>query len=374
MRIIREKSLFEKFKDFVTSGHFGSLVITLFLALVLPVTVLLVMQQQDIRQRAASNKTATISIFPSTGTIPIGQQFTVSLIIDGGGQTFNAAQANVSVSGNLSIQSLNITPPESGGCNFTFVRVNKTPTASNPSFAGGILNGFSSQCVLYTMELQGTTTGPASITLTQASVKGYEASGEILLSVQNGSYSIAVVSTPTPTSAPTPTPTPTVPTLTPTPTPTPTATPIPTSTPTPILLEPPIIDPQPSDTYQSSFFLTGTRSISITEVWVNGSSTDVTYPTSTTWQFPAVLAIGPNTFSVYGKDSAGNTSDSNIININRHRLGDINGDNVIDLTDLSIFGTDWEKTESLNNPLSDMNADGIVDLTDFSILAKAYGS
>lgn len=372
MRIIKEKSIAQKIKSFISLPEFRSTIITLFLAIILPVTVLLVLQQQDIRQRAASNKTATISIAPSSGTFPIGQQFSVNLVINGGGQTFNAAQANVSISGNLSLLALTLTPPESGGCNFTFVNQNKTPTATNPSFAGGVLNSFSSQCTLYTMTLTGTTTGPATININQASVKGYENHGEILLSVQNGSYNIEVVSIPTPTDAPTATPTTVVPTSTPTAAPTsaPTLSPTPTSA----LLPPPIFDPQPSDTYLSSFFITGTKSTTITEVWVNNSNTGVTYPSETTWQYPAVLAIGPNTFSAYGKDGAGNVSGTNSIAINRHRDGDINGDNAIDLTDLSIFGSDWEKTGSFNNSLSDMNSDRIVDLTDFSILAKAYGT
>ncbi len=372
MRIIRKKSLFRKLKNFITSRDFRSLIVTLVLIISVPVTILLVFHEQDIRQRAASNKTATINITPASGAFPIGQLFSVNLVIDGGGQTFNAAQANVSVSGNLSVQSLTLTPPESGGCNFTFVNQNKTPTAASPSFAGGILNSFSAQCTLYTLTLSGTTTGPATIDIAQGSIKGYENHGEILLSVQNGSYNIEVISTPTPTGAPTATPTPIVPTATPTSAPS--ATPAFTPTPTSTLLPAPIFDPQLSDTYLSSFFITGTKSTVITEVWVNSSSTGVTYPSETTWQYPAVLGIGPNTFSAYGKDSAGNISGTSSIVINRHRDGDINGDNVIDLTDLSIFGSDWEKTGSFNNLLSDMNIDGVVDLTDFSILAKAYGT
>jgi hypothetical protein len=58
------------------------------------------------------------------------------------------------------------------------------------------------------------------------------------------------------------------------------------------------------------------------------------------------------------------------------RLGDINGDDQVNLTDFSIFASDYGKDTShgdvLNSPYSDMNCDGNVDLTDFSIFAGQY--
>src|SRR5262249_33984690 len=55
--------------------------------------------------------------------------------------------------------------------------------------------------------------------------------------------------------------------------------------------------------------------------------------------------------------------------------GDINGDDVIDLADFSIFAGDFGKTSdaTMNSPYSDMNCDGKVDLPDFSIFAAEYG-
>jgi hypothetical protein len=59
------------------------------------------------------------------------------------------------------------------------------------------------------------------------------------------------------------------------------------------------------------------------------------------------------------------------------RLGDINGDGQVNLTDFSIFAGDYGKDTSqgavLNSSYSDMNCDGTVDLTDFSIFAGQYG-
>jgi hypothetical protein len=235
------------------------------------------------------------------------------------------------------------------------------------------------------MVVQGITTGPASINISGAQVKAYSGHGEILLSVQNGSYNISVVATPTPTSVPAtpiPTATPLPPTSTPLPTPLPTATPVPptstpippTSTPTPITYAPPAIDSLPSNTYLGAITLSGSRDPALVEIFVNNSTVGVTYLSSTTWDYSASLAVGTNLFIVYGKDSLNNTSGSNSVIVQRHREADISGDNIIDLTDLSIFAVDWEKTELFENPLSDINSDGIVDLTDFSILAAAYGN
>jgi plastocyanin len=59
------------------------------------------------------------------------------------------------------------------------------------------------------------------------------------------------------------------------------------------------------------------------------------------------------------------------------KLGDINGDGHVDLTDFSIFAGDFGKDTGqgavLNSPYSDMNCDGKVDLTDFSIFAGQFG-
>ncbi len=336
-------------------------------------------------QQAASNKTATINIDPPSGTFSVGQEFTVDLVIDGGGEAFNAAKADVTVSSNLTVKSLTITPISSGGCNFVFINANKTPKTSDPSFAGAILNGSSLHCNLYTLTLQTTATGNDTIMLKSGSVKSYADHNEILLSMQDGSYSIAMPVTPTPTSTPTPVPTNTptpiptssptpIPTTSPTPILTATPTPIPTVTPTTIPLEPPTINAMPSETYQNSILLSGSRLPTVITVFVNNSSANVIYSSASTWQFLASLTLGLNTFTIHGQDTTGNISTSTSTNISLHRLADINGDSVIDLIDLSIFGSDWDNTGTLNSPLSDMNNDGIIDLTDFSIIAKEYGN
>jgi len=111
----------------------------------------------------------------------------------------------------------------------------------------------------------------------------------------------------------------------------------------------------------------------LSSIYVNNSASGIVYPTNTSWQIPVTLIVGANTFTIYGKDSLGNQSPSTLTTINRNRLGDIDGNNLIDLTDISLFATDWLKTSGFNYALSNMNGDSIVDLTDFSIIAKQYG-
>jgi len=370
---IHEPKLNKKLRNLARSPFFIPGILLFFLVLTIPIISLVTSHRQDIRQRAAAGTpTATMIVNPSIGSYVVGQTFSMEVVIDGGGQSFNASQADITFSSNLTVQSLIINDVASGGCNFTYVNTRKTPTVSSPSFAGAILNGSSTHCKVFSVVILANSAGSGSIALSKTAVKSALNHNDILSTVQNGSYSISVsvspTSTPTPTSLP--------PTSTPTPTPSVIPTPTPTSlpTPTPISVAPPTIDAQSPDTYHSSVNIGGTKPISVTQVFVNSSSSGVSYPTSSSWQYPAVLVLGANNFNIYGIDSSGSKSSIVSTTINLHRLGDISGDNVIDLIDLSIFGSDWEKTSLFNNPLSDMNDDGIVDLTDFSILASAYGN
>lgn len=124
------------------------------------------------------------------------------------------------------------------------------------------------------------------------------------------------------------------------------------------------------DTYGSSFTLLGTKDASLTSIFVNNSSANASYPTSTTWQSVESLVLGNNAFVIYGKDANNVQTASINVTINRHTLGDINGDGLVDLTDVSLFAVDWDKTDNLTYNLSDMNGDSNVNLTDLSILAK----
>ena len=54
--------------------------------------------------------------------------------------------------------------------------------------------------------------------------------------------------------------------------------------------------------------------------------------------------------------------------------GDVNGDDMVDATDLSILISDFGKSSGFNNPASDVNNDGQVDATDLSILISNFGN
>lgn len=284
---------------------------------------------------AAGSTTAQILVSPSSATVQVDQSFTIDVKVSGGGETFNAAQATVSVSSNLAVTSLSA--PDSNACNFFYT---KTPTTSNPSFAGGIINTSSNECNVYKLTLTPVAVGTGTITITNASIKSYEDNSEILEEVGNGSYTITSTS---------PTPTPTT------------------------VLQQLTIDDYVVQTYSSSMDITGTKESSITQIFVNDSDANSTYPTATTWQATLSLALGTNSFIIYGEDSLGNQTATQSIAINKHTLGDINGDGIVDLIDASLFAIDWNKTEDLTYNLSDMNGDNVVNLTDLSILAKLAG-
>ncbi len=226
VREVKRKRFSKKIKEFTSSRFFIPFTI-LFVVIVSVFTIrLLTSGILDIRQRAATPKpTAVMSVSPETGNYGIGQQFVVSFGIDGGGQSFGAAQADVILSSNLQIESIIITPPESGGCQFTYNQ-RKTPSTSNPSFSGTILNGSSNNCTVYSLTLRVMASGNGYVSLSRAAVKSDKDRKDILLRTQSGSYTLTtntqIIPTATPTEMPiynaTPTSLPT-PTLTPTPTP-----------------------------------------------------------------------------------------------------------------------------------------------------------
>lgn len=410
---------------------------------------------------------------PSSSAVTVATPFAVDVNVNDNINPFNAVQATVNVSSNLSITGL--TTAGSNNCNLHYMQA---PTVSNPSFSGAIFGSSATNCKVYTLTLTPTSAGTGTITFTNASVKSYADNSEILSGVQNGSF-----------------------TINPGPTPTGTAQTIDdsvqgtgqnqwnyvgnwghctscnetnptvtfynasqswdntlndyvtisftgvqfslygatdprdgigavsidggaetnvdfysqTRTGNVLLWTSPIlansthilklrvtgthdsnatnnylildrgdilttgtlpnlsVNIYPTDTYSSSLTVTGTKDSSITSVFVNGSTANVTYPTSTTWQAQLSLSqLGNNNFAIYGKDANNNQTATTSITINKHTLGDINGDGVVDLIDASLFAVDFGRTNpsTFVYPLSDLNGDGQVDLTDLSLLAK----
>ncbi len=137
---------------------------------------------------------ATINLSPQNGSY--GKPFSVHVVVNGNGQPFNAAQATVSLSSNLSVQNL-----VTGDCSFSFLQ---TPTITNPSFAGVLLGKSSKQCTVYTMTLAPLAKGTGTITLSKGSVRRFGDAVNILSEMQSGTYTLtsAVKVSPQPTVAP----------------------------------------------------------------------------------------------------------------------------------------------------------------------------
>jgi peptidoglycan/xylan/chitin deacetylase (PgdA/CDA1 family) len=55
------------------------------------------------------------------------------------------------------------------------------------------------------------------------------------------------------------------------------------------------------------------------------------------------------------------------------KVGDINSDGKIDIYDLSILSTNWQKTSGADASQGDLNSDGAVDIYDLSILSTNWG-
>jgi hypothetical protein len=86
------------------------------------------------------------------------------------------------------------------------------------------------------------------------------------------------------------------------------------------------------------------------------------------------LALGTNSYSVVYKNGGGTTLGSKTITIVVHKPGDINGDNNVDIQDLSTFAAYWGEINP-DEPLA--NLTGVVghaiDIQDLSILAGYWG-
>jgi len=129
---------------------------------------------------------ASTIIAPSPNNGSYNKLFKINIVIDGHGDKFNAAQATVNISPNLTIQDLTL-----GDCNFSFLH---TPSVQNPSFAGVIISTYSTKCTVYTLTLAPKEKGKASVTFSKVSVKRYGDAANILSAAYNGSYTLTGVS------------------------------------------------------------------------------------------------------------------------------------------------------------------------------------
>lgn len=124
----------------------------------------------------------TINLSPSSGSFQPNRPFAVDVVIDEKEYAFNAAQATVTLSDNLSVSDVVL-----GNCDFSFI---KTPSVQNPSFVGVILGGLKKNCTVYSLTLLPSGSDKASITISDGSIKRHGNAAELLTAVQYGSYTI----------------------------------------------------------------------------------------------------------------------------------------------------------------------------------------
>lgn len=91
------------------------------------------------------------------------------------------------------------------------------------------------------------------------------------------------------------------------------------------------------------------------------------------WQVKIPLLIGDHDYTIDYKRADGSLINQKVIRINRHRLGDINGDGKVDLLDLSILANYWGHTDPKDSMVNlNPQIDTVVDIMDLSILANNW--
>jgi hypothetical protein len=125
------------------------------------------------------------------------------------------------------------------------------------------------------------------------------------------------------------------------------------------------------------------QDVAFTFVPTSGSSTLVTAGVDATGSV-SIGGVAPGSYTVHVKGAKWLAKDvqvtvasgsSSAVDVTL-LAGDVNGDNVVDLSDFSelagAFGSDAGTANWDSN--ADLNCDGVVDVTDFSLLAANFGN
>jgi glucose/arabinose dehydrogenase len=109
---------------------------------------------------------------------------------------------------------------------------------------------------------------------------------------------------------------------------------------------------------------------------------DTSSPFEISWN-TATSSNGVHSLTAVARDAAGNTTNSGVVSVTVNNLtgksGDINGDNIVDLTDLSILLSSYNQTttQCITNSAYrcdlSVTPDNIVNIFDLSILLSNYG-
>jgi hypothetical protein len=117
-----------------------------------------------------------------------------------------------------------------------------------------------------------------------------------------------------------------------------------------------------------------TDNIGVTGYQVKRNGNTVATVATLAYTDSGLTASTTYSYSVVAVDAAGNTSaPAGPLSVATlaQKPGDLNGDGLVDLFDLSILLSNWDDT---NKPQYDLNSNGIVDIFDLSILLTNYGS
>jgi hypothetical protein len=104
-------------------------------------------------------------------------------------EQFKSAGATITVSPNLSVQSISAPPAAYGPCNFSSYTT--TATTSNPSFAGSYNSGLSStSCTVYVMTVKALSNGSGMVTVSNGQMTASSDSAAIFSQANSGTFTI----------------------------------------------------------------------------------------------------------------------------------------------------------------------------------------
>jgi hypothetical protein len=133
-----------------------------------------------------------------------------------------------------------------------------------------------------------------------------------------------------------------------------------------------------------TFDATATDNVGVTKVeyYLNGTLIGVATPTQVGWTLNWDSTLKPDgtynlTAKAYDAMNPANTGTSAAVSINidnvANKIGDINSDGSVNVTDLSIIGTNYNQSGRTYGQ-GDISGDGAVNVVDLSILAGHWGS
>jgi hypothetical protein len=112
-----------------------------------------------------------------------------------------------------------------------------------------------------------------------------------------------------------------------------------------------------------------------------GTGTDTEYAESSAGKNISFSAVNARYIRIYSNGSSSNTANHYVeaeayaSSTSGLKQGDLNNDNFVNITDLSIILSDYGKTKAQAlNPACDINNDNNVNIFDMSILLSNYGT